>query len=250
LFDRLFLGVLSPVIMPAIAAQTRAGADLKRIYLQAVELLSAAQWPFLTFMALMAEPIIRIWFGTGWLEVVPLARMLCVASLALFAACLTYPVLVAVGRVRDTLTSSLISLPPSLLVVFIASFFGVRAVAASAFLTLPLQAAVTIYFIRRQLGFSRTDLVGAVAKSAIVTTYSCAGVMVAVAVNGFSFNLSALGLITAGITGLTGWFLGLVTTAHPLLGHLRSAAKEIPFAMPRPLFPRRAQAMRSVRKSA
>jgi O-antigen/teichoic acid export membrane protein len=137
LFDRLFLGVLNPVIMPAVAAQTRAGADLRSLYLQAIELLTAAQWPFLMFMALMAEPIVRIWFGTGWIEVVPLVRMLCLASLSLFAACLTYPVLVAVGRVRDTLTSSLISLPPSLLVMFIASFFGVQAVAASAFLSLP-----------------------------------------------------------------------------------------------------------------
>jgi O-antigen/teichoic acid export membrane protein len=244
LFDRLFLGVLGPVIMPAIAAQTRVGADLKRLYLQAVELLTAAQWPFLTFMALMAEPIVRIWFGTGWLEVVPLVRMLCLASLALFAACLTYPVLVAVGRVRDTLISSLISLPPSLLVIFVASFFGVRAVAASALLTLPFQAAVAIYFIARQLAFGRADLVRATLKSGIVTACSCAGVMVSVAANDFSLTLPALGLLGAAITGLTGWWLGLVITGHPLLVQLRLAARDIPFAIPRPLSLRRAEAMR------
>jgi len=240
LFDRLFLGVLGPVIMPAIAAQTRAGADLKRLYLQAVELLTAAQWPFLTFMALMAEPIVRIWFGTGWIEVVPLVRMLCLASLALFAACLTYPVLVAVGRVRDTLTSSLISLPPSLLVIFLASFFGVGAVAASAFLTLPFQAAVAIYFISRQLGLSRAELLRATLKSSIVTASSCAGVMVSVAVNGFSFRLPALGFLAAAITGLTGWGLGLAITGHPLLARLRSATRDIPFVILRPTFLRRA----------
>jgi O-antigen/teichoic acid export membrane protein len=250
LFDRLFLGVLGPVIMPAIAAQTRAGADLKRLYLQAVELLTAAQWPFLTFMVLMAEPIVRIWFGKGWIEVVPLVRMLCLASLALFAACLTYPVLVAVGRVRDTLLSSLISLPPSLLIIFFASFLGVRAVAASAFLTLPFQAAVAIYFISRQLAFSRSDLIGAMAKSAIVTACSCAGVVLTVAFNGFSFTLPAFGFLAAAVTGLTGWWLGLVITGHPLLAHLRSAARDIPLVIPRPTFLRRAEAMRSVRKSA
>jgi O-antigen/teichoic acid export membrane protein len=248
LFDRLFLGVLGPVIMPAIAAQTRAGVDLKRLYLQSVELLTAAQWPFLTFIALMAEPIVRIWFGTGWLEVVPLVRMLCLASLSLFAACLTYPVLVAVGRVRDTLISSLISLPPSLLVIFVASFFGVGAVAASAFLTLPFQAAVAIYFISRQLALSRADLIGATLKSGIVTACSCAGVMVSVAFNNFSFTLPALGFLAAAITGLTGWGLGLAITGHPLLAHLRSAAKDIPVAMPRLPFLRLAEAMRSAIK--
>jgi O-antigen/teichoic acid export membrane protein len=247
LFDRLFLGVLSPVILPAIAARTtrtRAGGDLRRLYLQAVELLTAAQWPFLTFMALMAEPIIRIWFGTGWVEVVPLVRMLCLASLSLFAACLTYPVLVAVGRVRDTLISSLISLPPSLLVIFVASFFGVRAVTASAFLTLPFQGAVAIYFVSRQLTFGWADLVRATLKSGIVTACSCVGVMVSVAVNDFSFTLSALGLLAAAVTGLIGWWLGLVITGHLLLDRLRLAARDIPVAIPRLPWLRRAEIMR------
>jgi O-antigen/teichoic acid export membrane protein len=248
LFDKLCVGVLNPVIMPAIAAQSRAGADLKRLYLQAIELLAAAQWPFLIFMALMAEPIVRIWFGTGWIVIVPLIRMLCLASLALFAACLTYPVLVAVGRVRDTLTLSLISLPPSLLVIFIASFFGVRAVAASAFLSLPFQAAVAIYFISRQLDFSQAELVRATLKSAIVAACSCAGVLLPVAFNEFSFNLPALGLLAAAIAGLISWWLGLVITGHPLLGHLRLAARDFPFAFPRPVFVRRAGAMRSAGK--
>jgi O-antigen/teichoic acid export membrane protein len=249
LFDKMFVGVLSPVILPAIAAKTRAGADLKRLYLQAIELLSAAQWPFLTFMALMAEPMVRMWFGTGWMEVVPLIRILCLASLSLFAACLTYPVLVAVGRVRDTLTSSLFSLPPSLLLVFIASFFGVRAVAASALLTLPLQAAVAIFFISRRLSFNATDFIRATLKGSIVTGCSCAGVMVSVAVNSFSFTLPALGFVAAAITGVIGWSVGLAITRHPLLAHLRSAAKEISLTMPRPRFARRVEAMRSAGKS-
>jgi O-antigen/teichoic acid export membrane protein len=244
LFDRLFLAVLGPVIMPAISAQARAGGDLKRLYLQTVELLTAVQWPFLTFMALMAEPIVRIWFGTGWIEVVPLVRMLCLASLALFAACLTYPVLVAVGRVADTLTSSLISLPPSLLVIFVASFFGIWAVAASAFLTLPFQAAVAIYFISRQLSLSWAGLVRATLKSGIVTACSCVGVMVSVAFNDFSLALPAFGFLAAAITGLTGWWLGLVITGHPLLAQLRLAARDIPFAIPSPLSLRRPEAMR------
>ena len=35
-----------------------------------------------------------------------MVRLLCIAHLSLFAACLTYPVLVAAGSVRDTLLSS------------------------------------------------------------------------------------------------------------------------------------------------
>ena len=148
LFDKFVIQVLSPVIMPAIFAHTRAGGDLRRIYLDAVELIAVIQWPFLIAFALMADSIIWIWFGPTWSEIVPLIRMLCIASLSLFAACLTYPVLVAVGRVRDTLVSSLISLPPSLLVIFVASFFGIQAVAASALLTSSLPGCYRVSFHR------------------------------------------------------------------------------------------------------
>lgn len=240
-FDRLFLGALSPVIMPVIAAQTRAGADLKRLYLQAVELLSAAQWPFLTFVVLTAEPIVRIWFGTGWLAVVPLLRLLALASLSLFAACLTYPVLVAVGRVRDALTASLISLPPSLLAIFAASFFGVEAVAATALLTLPFQAAVAIRFIGRQLSLGWFDLVRATRKSLVVTACSCGAVMVCVAGNRFSLSLSASMFGAAAIAGAGGWWLGLVLTAHPLLARLGLAARDLPALLPLPAWLRRSQ---------
>ncbi len=249
LFDRLFIGVLGPVIMPAIFAQTRAGADLKRLYLQAIELITAMQWPFLTFIALMAEPIVRVWFGPGWIEVVPLVRLLCLASMALFAACLTYPVLVAVGRVRDTLVTSLISVPPSLLAIFVASFFGVRAVAAAALLTLPFQAVVAIYFISRHLDIGWAELMRATRKSAIVTACSCAGVMVSLAANDFSLTVPMLGFLGAGAAGSAGWCLGLAITRHPLLAQMRQAASGMMRAVPSPFSLRRTGAVRFHGKS-
>jgi O-antigen/teichoic acid export membrane protein len=221
--------------MPTISAQTRSGADLKQLYLRAVELLTATHWPFLTFVALMAEPIVQLWFGSGWLEVVPLVRMLCLASLSLFAACLTFPVLVAVGRLHDTLTSTLISVPPSLVVLFAASFYGVSAVGASAFLILPFQAAVALWFVARRLGFTWAELFWATRKSGIVTSCSCGGVLLSVALNDFSPAVSVLGFLATGITGLAGWLLGLAVTRHPLLGYIRLAAGDIPAFVPKAL---------------
>jgi O-antigen/teichoic acid export membrane protein len=236
-FDKFILQVLSPVIIPAIFAHTRGGGNLKRIYLDAVELITVVQWPFLTFFALMAQPIIWFWLGPTWTEIVPLIRILCVASLSLFAACLTYPVLVAVGRVRDTLVSSLISLPPSLLVIFVASFFGVHAVAAAALLTLPFQAMVAIYFVSRRLAIRPAELVHAMLRSGIVTVCSIAGVLVSMAITDLGFIGQLSGLLLAGILAAAGWWLGLVMTKHPLLVQMRSAAGGIAFAASRFAFP-------------
>jgi O-antigen/teichoic acid export membrane protein len=230
-FDKLVGQVLSPVIMPAIFAQTKAGGNLKHIYLDAIALLTAVHWPFLTFMAIMAGPIISIWLGPTWLEIVPLVRMMCIAYLALFAACLSYPVLVAVGSVRDALISSLISLPPSLLVIFVASFFGVQAVAASAMLTLPFQAAVAIYFISRHLDIGWRDLFRATFKSAIVTLVSSVGVAVCGVMVNYGVLSSVLGLGLACFSAAICWLLSMMVTEHPLLPRLQLAASGI-FTIP------------------
>jgi O-antigen/teichoic acid export membrane protein len=230
-FDRLVGQVLNPVIMPAIFAQTKAGGNLKHIYLDAIALLTVVQWPFLTFMAIMAQPIISTWLGPTWLEIVPLVRMMCIGYLSLFVACLTYPVLVAVGSVRDALMSSLISLPPSLLVIFIASFFGVQAVAASAILTLPFQAAVAIYFVSRHLDIGWRDLFRATFKSGIVTLVSSVGVAICAVMVQYQVLGPVVGLGLACISAAVCWLLTMVVTEHPLLTRLQLAATGL-FEMP------------------
>jgi O-antigen/teichoic acid export membrane protein len=223
-FDKLVGQVLGPVVMPAIFAQTKAGGNLRRIYLDAVTLLTAVHWPFLAFLAIMAQPVILIWLGSTWLEIVPLVRMMCIAYLSLFAACLTYPVLVAVGSVRDALISSLISLPPSLLIIFGASFWGVQAVATSAMLTLPFQAAVAIYFISKHLDIRLLDLFRATFKSGIVTLFSSAGAAVCAAMVEYGSLRPIFGLGLACISAATCWLLSMVVTEHPLLPRLQLAS--------------------------
>jgi O-antigen/teichoic acid export membrane protein len=220
LFDKWVIQVLNPVILPAISAHKRGGGDLKRTYLKAIELIAVVQWPFLLFFALMADPIIWIWLGETWSEIVPLIRMLCIASLPLFAAFLTYPVLVALGFVRDTLVLSLISLPPSLLMIFVASFFGVQAVAASALVTLPFQAIVALFFVGRRLQIAPADLIRATVKSGIVTGYTVGGAIVSMVIMEFSSGGPVIRLVSASIFAAAAWWLGLIMTKHRLLSEL------------------------------
>jgi O-antigen/teichoic acid export membrane protein len=223
IFDRLVIQVLSPVIMPAVAAQRKSGADLKGVYLEAIQLLSVMQWPCLTFIAIMAHPIIEIWLGPSWLEIVPLVRILCIANLAMFAACLSYPVLVAAGHVRDALVSSLISLPPSLCLLFAAAFFNVHAVAAVALLTLPFQAVVTIYFIQKRLDIDGGKIIEALQRSAVVTVSTALGAACCAVLIEVGTAKPIVGLVAGSSCAALCWWLGLVLTGHPMLNHLYHA---------------------------
>jgi O-antigen/teichoic acid export membrane protein len=219
--DKLIVGAFQPVIYPAFAAQARAGGDLKVAYLHALSLLSAVQWPALLVIAVLAEPAVRIVFGPQWDACAPLLRIMAIASLVMAPSSLSYPLLVASGRIRDTMVSSLIVLPASAVVVLVAAPYGMETLAWSMFVTLPFQMAVALWFIRRQIDFAWTELLKSTWKSGVVAGFAAFSPVILVTLRGPSPDPSTamLAAVFAGVA--LGWLMGLVVTGHQLLGELR-----------------------------
>lgn len=218
--ERSLLSALQPVLLPAFAREVRAGGELGTAYLHGIALATAVQWPFLVGLAILAEPVVAIVLGPAWMAAASVVRLLALGSLSLFAAFLTYPVLVAVGRVRDTLTASLIVLPPSALIVTVAAFHSLEAVAASLFVTGPLQMAVSFIVIRRHMPFPWPGLVARLGCSAIVTAGASAAPLTLALGNGFTPYPGALALAGAIVGSGLGWLAALAATRHPLLALL------------------------------
>lgn len=219
--DRAVVGAVQPVILPALTATAREGGDLKRAYLYALSLLSAVHWPLLLGLAILAEPAVRIVLGPQWDAAAPLLRIMALAWMTMAAASLTFPLLVAAGRVRDALFASLISLPPSAVIVVLAAPHGMTAVAATMLITLPLQVGVALITIRRHVGFIWLELAAAVWKSAFAASIPAAVLLAIASYNDFQPDLSffLLGLALAGAA--TGWLVALAVTRHPLLAEVR-----------------------------
>jgi O-antigen/teichoic acid export membrane protein len=224
--DRLVISTLSPILLPALSQQSRAGVHLKPSYLLALSHMSALQWPILLCLALLAEPAVLILYGEQWIEVAPLARIMALAALVRFPAFMTYPTLVALGRVRDTLWMSLISLPPSMLLIFVASPFGLETVAATQFIIAPVQVFIAISFIRRRIGVSWAEIAGTVGRSAVIALCTAAApALVVVLQGGFSFGISHSALAFAVAGAAAGWLAGLALSGHPLLEELGNGMK-------------------------
>jgi O-antigen/teichoic acid export membrane protein len=221
--DRLIMSALPPVLLPALSARVRLGGDLKEPYLRGLDYGLTVQWPVLACLALLADPVVRVFLGAQWAEVAPLVRIIALASLAMFPAFLTYPILVALGRVKDTLIASLVSLPPSFALMFAAAFLGLEAVAASLLLTAPFQVYVALRFIRRQVPFTWGELGAAVRKGMMVTLCAAAAPAAAVALAGFGLSVPAGA--AAGIGAAAGWLVGLCLTDHPLLAEIRGLSR-------------------------
>ena len=185
--------------------------------------MAAVQWPFLVCLALLADPVVSLALGPQWSPAAPLVRIMAIASMILFPAFMTFPVLVSIGRIRDTLAASLISLPPSMLVVCAAAFLGTEALAASLFITGPLQVYVAMHFIRRHVPFAWKELGAVLGKSVAITLSTAAAPGAAVVLAGFRFDLPVSVMFVSGLGAAAGWIAGVFLTGHPLSMELRSA---------------------------
>ena len=218
--DRAVVAALQPVVLPALAAQARSGGSLKASYLRGHALMSAVQWPTLIMLALLARPVVEVMLGQQWIEAAPLVRMISLAMMALAPSFMTFPILVAAGRVQDTLWMSLISLPPSVLLLIGASTFGLEAVAASMFIVAPMQMAVAFSFVRRAIGVTVAEMKAASRDSMLLALGTALIPVLIVSTSDGGFALGWIETAGAVLGGAAGWLVTLVLVRHPIRSEL------------------------------
>ena len=225
--DRVLLSAVQPVILPALSARARSTQGVAEPYLLGLSYISALQWPALVGMALLADPLVHLLLGSQWTEVVPLLRIVALSALALFPIYLAYPVLVAIGRVREMAVASLITLPLSIAVLLAASQISLTAVAWSLCIVNPLQAGVMLFFVRRYVPFGWAELAALILRSVAVTLAAsvCPGLLVLA----FGAALDPWQTALAIIGSAAGWVAGLYLTGHPIASELSRAAAALPW---------------------
>lgn len=221
--ERLILGALQPVILPALSDHARNGGDPKAVWLGGLGLAAAVQWPFLACLALTAEPLTVLVLGPQWVGAAPILSLMAVASMTMLPAFMTFPLLVSLGRIRDTFSASMISLPPSFAITAATAPFGAEAVAASMLVTGPLQIAVALAFIRRRMPFDLRELAAALAPAALVT--ACTVAVPAILL--LSVGPAPSGPVSVGTAAATVavWAASLFLLRHPLAGEIRRALR-------------------------
>ena len=225
--DRALVSALQPVVLPAMAMHARLGGDLRVSYLRGHALMSAIQWPTLIMLALLADPVVAILLGPQWEQTPPLVRIIAIATMAMAPAFMTFPLLVSVGRIRDTLWSSLICLPPSILAVIVAAHLGLTAVAASLLIIAPFQMFVALLFIRRAIGLRIGQLWAASLRSIAVTAATAALPMLVIATSKDGFDLGMARTAVAVAGGAIGWLAGIVLTDHPIRSEIMAVWRMI-----------------------
>ena len=217
--ERVILAGVGAVALPAFSQHTREGNSLKSVYLRAIELITAAQWPSLLILLFLAQPITTLLLGPQWSGVAPLAQILAIALLFSFPIALHYATTVALGAICYMPIIMAVQSAASIAVLTVAARHGLYVAALSALLIVPCNGLVALAIARHFVGFRWIDIGGAMKKSILVSLLSAIGPAAAFLVyRGSEQPLTATLIAIA--AAAAGWLAGLKITRHPLLDEI------------------------------
>jgi O-antigen/teichoic acid export membrane protein len=219
--NKLILGGAVSVVLPAFSEEFRQGRSLRQPYLHALGLATVLQWPALFVLSILADPVVNVVLGSQWVDVVPLVRIISIASLFTFSFQINYPVMVAMGAMRASFIRALISFPLSALIMICAIFVGgLQAAAWSMMFIVPFQAIVAISFIKRRLQVRYRDIIFVLWKSAVTALLTTVGPIIVLAATNWNWHFSLASAAVAIGAAAICWGIGLLVTGHPLLAEL------------------------------
>jgi len=225
--ERVILAGVGAVALPAFSKQVHEGETPRESYLNALGLISAAQWPALVTLILLADPIVHILLGVQWQGAVPVVQILAAALLFSFPIPLHYPVLVALGAIRIVPITIIAQVVVTIGLLSVAAPYGLEAVALSSFVFVPFCGLLSLGVVRRFLKFSWLQLAAAVARSVAATFAALVGPVAVMAAAGSHGGLSIPFAIVAAALAGAGWIAGLWLTRHPLLQEMMRLAARL-----------------------
>lgn len=225
--DKLMLSAAFAVAFPAFSAEVRAKRAVKQSYLRMISYISVLFWPSSLMLAILADPVVNIVLGHGWLAVVPILQILCCATVFSFANILTYPVLVAFGANKDAFTANFVGRGLSAIVICLVSSYGLIALALSQFISLPFQMYISFRYIRQHVQFEWAELLAVMTRSGMITLMAIVGPVAILIFNDFDFDFSGSATALSILLCAAGWTIGMVAFRHPLLDELPAISERL-----------------------
>ena len=216
MFNRTVLHAIMPVCLPYFAQSNREQGTVVDGYLKSMSYLTALCWPFLAFVGIEAYAAIRIMYGVQWMESVPLAQILCVASAVNIVHRLSKEVLIARGDIKHSNMLQIITQLARIAGLFAVIPFGLPGACWGYLAGSIVGALYAQWLLTKKIGLTGRAVIKTCLPSAGIACFSILPVAVWVAATGISEgNFLAHAFGGGAVTGLC-WLLALRFLKHPL----------------------------------
>lgn len=207
------------VHFPTFAADLRSGGRPAEMYVKVTDYLVVVTAPVLVILAVLSEPLILFMFGSQWERSVPIAAILCSASVLTAPYSLYGLSLIAAGRVSIHLFAETLTQGSRILVLLTSIWFPLETVVPLLILAYVIEAAVAQLALRRAFGLGWVSLMTKLWRALAVIPFASAG-PIAVVWSSKHFNFAgehrfAILLAASLLAGL-GWLMGVTVLKHPM----------------------------------
>jgi len=233
IFNKVILEALYPVMLPALAEKARRGEDLRDAFLRSYEYMAVLYWPFLTFLAFLAEPVIMVLLGDQWLAAAPIIRILCIAYAIGSPGYMAQTLLIAMGRMRDLLVLNLLVLPPMITALVIGSMFSLETVAWLLVVAHSISITITMRFVEKLLRVRVSDVLLTSGKSLLVAALTSAVPLFTALWPEMMPQSSLLLLLVVGPLTAAVWLAAVVAARHSIAGEMNFVLGKVRHALGR-----------------
>jgi O-antigen/teichoic acid export membrane protein len=216
-FETLVMGAVGSVTLPFLARTHRQGLPLGPVLSRTLALLCGVGWPFFAMLAILAEPLILLLFGTQWREAVAPVRGLALAAAAFLPLSVVSSALVVTGRIRTLLGMQIAAAVAVGLGLTAGISGGLVAATVGMGVTAVGNMLVCLVVLRRPLNMTVLQVLAPLGQAIFLSVSTCVIPMM------LSFFLVATGYASAallcflsGIGALVGLSLSAWAVRHPL----------------------------------
>jgi O-antigen/teichoic acid export membrane protein len=197
MINRLFADAVWSVASSHFAKQRRDQQDPAADFVQGVSFMTLFGFTFAIFLALLADPITRVLYGSQWGESVPLTQFLALGGAAGAANYLCIALLTGSGRADLLFRATLVSGIAIVAAAVVGAALGLQALGQFMMAASTFAAVVWFYYAHRVCRFRVAELMKSLGRSALVATLGCS---VLIPLNQFAALTNASPILHVGLS--------------------------------------------------
>jgi O-antigen/teichoic acid export membrane protein len=218
IFTGRFLPPLNEVAYPAYAELKSEGKPVGPAFLQAVKMIMLIAVPFYIGLSMVAGPLVVTFFGSKWLEMIPIVAGLAAVMPAMTLQIVCSPATNGLGKPRIYLTSSICGAIIMPIAFLIGSQWGAAGLVMAWQVAAPLLLLVTLALTLPAVEVSWQALAAAIAPS--LTAALAMSVVVSLAAHYTNSLAPQLALLLLAVLGASTYFGVLLAISRPMLREL------------------------------
>lgn len=215
IFNRLVMRAIIPISLPYFARSVRETGSPAPAALHATCLLTAVGWPFLGFLCLAAEPVVRLMYGTQWLDAAPLAQVLCAAAAVELLFAQAKDAMLAVGKAKEGNNLQMLIQLARIVGLLAVVPFGLMGAAWGLLAAAAVGALLSLRFLQRTIGLGLNSVLRALGPSLAVSALTLSPALALSFWAPLSGPTGFAAAIAAGLLTCCAWLLALWRLRHP-----------------------------------